>query len=308
MPYYLTNKQVLRSLSIRLLSLTLVIIASWGHGYNQHDHQAGLAKEPFREPGADLDTLFFSSPEVLYYSHERFIAALESRLAQPPKIYELPHPDNHLLHEYRENMLLFALNNRHWLTGTGSNAIIDARMFASLIIGEFANTTASLVKTAKQSNGHVLAMAALSMTDETLHILQLVQSYLPEANVELLRVELDNGLRLIQKIVQDIIPNAHHNGLVTPTLIQLNSTLGRVLSPLASTKKSVYVLDELRAQIDNILTSFNTSTYHPAVNIDPPAIIENAKPAQITTSAECFRWPWPTSDHQQYLICKDRSN
>lgn len=285
-----------------LLPFAAIFVAMFCHGYG---------KEPFREPGSDLNPPFFSTPESLYHSRERVIHELELRISQPPKVFDLPHYDSHLLHQYRENILMFALNNRHWLTGAGSDAVNGAKVFASLIVQEFTGTGATLAGSRPDADGHILTLAALSLTDETLHILQLIQSYLPEANIELLRTELDHGLKFIQTIVQEVIPDAYYNGLTTPALIRLQATLGSVLSPLMSSKKSVYAIDELRAEIDNVLTSARTHSYYPAMDIDPESIIINAKAIEITTSIQCFQWPWPVSNtakkssNARYLICKD---
>ncbi len=303
----------LPSLMRSMVALALVLIITTGASSQaaaQRNRSTWSNKEPFRDQGSDMHHPFYTPPETLHRARDQLIHALEVRLAQPPAAIEnLPATDAYQLQQYRDRILQSALNNRHWLIGIGTDAVEGARMFTALLLQEFTQLSHALVDTTTMADSHIHALAALSLTDETLHILQLIQTHLPEANLGLLYPQLDRGLAAIHTIIKSAIPSAHYNGLVTPALIRLNASFGRVLAQQINTKRSIHVLSELRTEIDTVLTSFHTHSYYPTVDIDPQTMIDSSHALQPSADVRCFQWPWPVpeSPHKtRYLICTDQ--
>ncbi len=312
MPYASSPATLMRSACLLALLLTLTATLSCpANAVGQRSHSDWSSKEPFRDQGSDMHRLFYTPSETLYRAREQLIHALELRLTQPPSaIDNLAATEAHQLQQYRDAILQSALNNRHWLMGIGTDAIEGARMFAALLLQEFTQVSHRLIDTTTMADGHLHALAALSLTDETLHILQLIQAHLPEANLGLLYPQLDRGLKAIQTIIKSAIPSAHYNGLVTPALIRLNATLERVLSQRTNARRSVHKLEELRTEIDAVLTSFHTHSYYPTVDIDPQTMIDSSHGVTPSAKVQCFQWPWPVPEsarNTRYLICTDQA-
>ncbi len=259
-----------------------------------------VCSEPFRnQDGHYHFGQYFGQYRSTTRHREQFIQAVKGHFKSTDTPIKTLQDYN--IEQYRNKILLNALDSEGLLRNSGPDSHSQVDIYAYRLVDKFS----SLIGTMDQ-RGHIQLREALVITKETLELIQLMRSYLPEIRLALLREPLNKELTTIRTMVQNAISDDRHNGLTTPALIRLQALLNSVLSPLTN-RQSINNLDEIIESIDSVFISANTKTLYPATDIHPESMIDPARKAELSQDAQCYKWPWPVPNStKHYLICTDR--